>query len=184
MPAHLWWLWDIYPKIVVVYGTSGEVEANKTAAERFNRDSLGLAPEVIKADTDVNDADLKTECIILIGRPETNQIAEKLKDIFPIQFDRDKFTCQGTTYARPIQAVAQIVENPGGAHNLIILCAGLSPEATQGFPYQSMGRSDRSYAIFDGDKQLLAGDWEDVDADLYWSADSHASSGSVSGPAQ
>ena len=173
MPPRLWWFWDIYPKLIIVYGTLGETEANKTAAERFNSDYLGLDRGIVKTDTDVNDADLKTECIFLIGRPETNKIAQKFKDIFPIKFDKNKFTWQGTTYAQPTQAVAQMVENPVGAHNLIIMYAGLSPEATQEFPYSHLDRADRSYVIFDGDKQLLKGDWEDADSNLYWSLDTH-----------
>jgi hypothetical protein len=174
MPPRLWWFWDIYPKIIIVYGTLGETEANKTAAERFNSDVLGLGTEIVKADTDVNDADLKTECVFLVGKPETNRIAKKFEDIFPIKFDKNKFTWQGTTYAQPTQAVAQIVENPGSARNLIIMYAGLSPEATQEFPYSHLGRADRSYVIFDGDKQLLKGDWEDVDSNLYWNFDKEA----------
>jgi len=175
MAPHLWWLWDMYPKIIIVYGTLGETEANKTAAERFNSDELGLGREIVKADTDANDADLKTECIFLIGRPETNKIAKKFEDIFPIKFDKNKFTWQGTTHAQPTQAVAQMVENPGGAHSLIIMHAGVSPEATQKFSYSYLYRADRSYVIYDGDKQLLAGDWEDVDSNLYWNFDTQSS---------
>ena len=171
MPPHLWWFWDMYPRIIIVYGTLGEPEANKTAAERFITYYRGLGHEIVKADTDVNDADLKTECIFLIGRPETNKIAQEFKDIFPIKFDNNQFTWQGITYAQSIQAVAQIAENPGGAHNLIIMYAGLSPEATQEFPNSFVGCADRSYVIFDGDKVLVTGDWEDVDSNLYWNFD-------------
>ena len=175
MPPSLWWFWDIYPKIIIVYGTLGETEANKTAAERFNSDYLGLDHGIIKADTDVNEADLKTECVFLIGRPETNKIAQQFKDIFPIKFDKNTFTWQGTTYAQPAQAVAQIAENPEDAHNLIIMYAGLSPVATQKFTYSYLSRVDRSYVVFDGDKQLFRGDWEDVDRNLYWNFDTHLS---------
>ena len=171
MPPSLWWFWEVYhPKVIIVYGTLGETEANKAAAERFNLD-LG---QIVKADTDVNDADLKTGCVLLIGRPETNKIAEMFKDIFPIKLDKNQFTWQGITYAQPTQAVAQIAENPGGTHNLIIMYAGLSPEATQKSAYLSLISADRSYVIFDGDKQLVAGDWQDVDSNLYWNFDKEA----------
>ena len=171
MPPGLWWFWEVYhPKVIIVYGTLGETEANKAAAERFNLD-LG---QIVKADTDVNDADLKTGCVLLIGRPETNKIAEMFKDIFPIKLDKSQFTWQGITYAQPAQAVAQIADNPGGAHNLIIMYAGLSPEATQKSAYLSLISADRSYVIFDGDKQLVAGDWQDVDRNLYWNFDKEA----------
>jgi len=175
MAPRLWWFWDMYPKIIIVYGTLGENEANKMASERFNRYYLGLGSKVVKADTDINDIDLKTDCVFLIGRPETNKITQKFKDIFPIKFDKNKFTWQGIIYAQPTQAVAQIVENPRGAQNLMIMHAGLSPEATQKFTYSYLYRVDRSYVIFDGDKELLRGDWEEVDNNLYWNFDTHPS---------
>jgi hypothetical protein len=90
-----------------------------------------------------------------------------------MKFDKNTFTWQGVTYAQPTQAIAQIAENPGGAHNLIIMYGGLSPEATQEFPDSYVGRADRSYVIFDGDRQLLTGDWEEVDSDLVWKFDAH-----------
>ncbi len=177
MPPQFWWFWIVYPKVIIVYGTLGETEANKTAAERLNSNYLGLGREVIKADTDVNDVDLKTKCIFLIGRPETNKIAQKFKNIFPIKFDGNKFIWEGITYAQPTQAVAQIAKNPGNSRSLIIMHAGLSPEATQNFPvlYLFKGSGKSSYVIFDGDKQLLKGDWEDADSNLYWNFDTQPS---------
>ena len=168
MPPHLGWFWDVYPELIIIYGTLGETEANKTAAERFNNDWLGLGNDIIKADTDVNEADLKTKCVVLIGRPETNKIAQQFKDIFPVKFDEDKFTWQGSTYDQPIQGVAQIVENPDDFRNLIILYAGLSGDATQKFCDLYLYDEDTSFVIFDGDKELLRGDWKDVDSNLYW----------------
>lgn len=175
MAPRLWWFWSVYPQIIIVYGTLGETEANKTAAERFNSDYLGLGREFIKADTDVNDADLKTKCVFLIGRPKTNKIAQQFKDIFPIKFEKNKFAWQGVTYAQPTQAVAQIAGNPKDAQSLIIMHAALSPEATQKFPYSYLGRADSTYVIFDGDRQLLTGDCEEADSDLYQKFDTHPS---------
>lgn len=171
MPPHLGWFWDVYPEIIIVYGTLGETEANKTAAERFNNDWIGLDNEIIKPDTDVNEADLKTKCVVLIGRPETNKLTRQFSNIFPIKFDEDKFIWQGVTYSEPSQGVAQIIKNPNNAHGLMMMYAGLSPEATQEFPDSYVGCADRSYVIFDGDRQLVRGDWEDADSNLYWKFD-------------
>jgi hypothetical protein len=179
MPSRLWWFWDVYPELIIIYGTLGETEANKTAAERFNYDWIGLGNEIIKADTDVNEADLKTKCVVLIGTPETNKIAQQFRNIFPIKFSGGKFTWQGVTYAQPTQGVAQIVENPYDAQGLMIMYAGLSPEATQKFCDLYLYDSDSSYVIFDGDRQLVTGDWEEVDNDLYWNFDTHPSVRSV-----
>jgi len=168
MPAHLLWFWDVYPNYIVIYGTLAEDKANKVAAKRFISDYLGLGSETIRADTDVNEADLKTKCVFLIGRPETNKIARQFKDIFPIKFNDDKFTWQGVTYDQPTQGVAQIIENPNHAQSLMIMYASLSPKVTQMFLDLYLYDADASFIIFDGDKELLRGDWEEVDSNLYW----------------
>ncbi len=87
MPPRLRWFWDDYPKYIVIYGTLAEAESNKTAAERFNDEYLGLGNEIIKADTDVSQDDLKSKCVILFGRPETNRISQQFKDNFPVKFE-------------------------------------------------------------------------------------------------
>jgi hypothetical protein len=165
---NLSWQWNVYPDSIIIYGTISETQANKAAAERFDYNYLGLGSKLIKKDTDVNEADMKTKCIFLIGRPETNRITQKYKDIFPIKLDGNKFIWQGTTYDKPMQGVAQIAENPNDARGLIIMFAGLSPEATQKFPDLFLYDADASYVIFEGDKQLVSGDWEDFDNDLVW----------------
>jgi len=170
MPPPLWWFWDVYPDLIVIYGTLAEDEANKSAAERFNEEYLGLDSEIIKADTEVSQDDLKSKCLILFGRPETNKISQQFQDIFPIKFDGDKFNWQGLTYDQSTQGVAQIFENSLDPEGNIILYAGLSGEATQKFCDLYLYDTDASYVIFDRDKQLVSGDWEvdEVDSDLVW----------------
>jgi transglutaminase-like putative cysteine protease len=171
MPPRLWSFNDLDPEYIVIYGTLGEAQANESIADQFVRDELGYGREIVKADKDVNDADLKTKCVFLIGRPETNRIAQQFKDSFPIKFDGARFTWQGITYDKPTQRLHQIIENPNCAQGLMIMYAGLSPEATLKMRDLESYDSDSSYVIFDGDKQLVTGDWEDVDAHLYWSFD-------------
>jgi hypothetical protein len=168
MPPRLLWFWDDYLELIIIYGTLGDTEANKTAAERFNKEYLGLGHETIKADIDVNEADLKTKYIVLFGRPETNKITQQFKDIFPIKFDEDKFTWQGVTYAHPTHGVAQIVETPNDPQTRMIMYAGLSPEATQKFWYLYLYDTEASWVIFDGDKELVSGDWKNYDDGLIW----------------
>jgi len=174
MPPLLGWFWNLYPDLIVIYGTLAEAEANKTAAERFNSQYLGLGDEIIKADTEVKEDDLKTKCVFLFGRPETNKIAQQFKDVFPIKFDQNKFTWQGVTYDQPTQGVAQIIENPHDPKNLSVLCAGLSGDATQKFCDLRLYDANISYVIFDGDKPLVSGDWK-VDSDLCWNLDANGS---------
>ena len=175
MAPRLDWFWDLEPEFIIIYGTSGENQANKRTAKRFARDCLEHGRKIIKADTDVNESDLKTKCVFLIGRPETHRIAQQFKDCFPIKFDGAKFTWQGITYGKPTQGLGQVIENPNNAGGLIIMYAGLSPEAMQKMCDLEMYDSDGSYFIFDDDKLVAVGDWEDADGNLYWNFDTQPS---------
>jgi len=180
MPSRFLWFRNAYHNYIIIYGTLAEAKANKTAAERFNSDYLGSGSEIIKADTDVNEVDLKTKCVFLIGRPETNKVAQQFKDSFPIKFDGAKFTWLGITYNKPTQGVAQVIDNTQDGGWLMIMYAGLSPEATLKLCDLELYDADCSYVIFDGDKQTNKGDWEDVDSNLYWKNSSHTSAVSLS----
>lgn len=125
MPPLLSWFWNSYPDYLVAYGTLKESEANRAAAARFAR---GVA--TVKADTDVNDTDMTGKCVLLIGRPETNLLAQRFKDVFPMEFNGAKFTWQDTTYDKPSQSVAQVIVNPVDCKELLLMVAGLAPEAT------------------------------------------------------
>jgi hypothetical protein len=176
--------WDLYPNLIVIYGTIAEAEANKAAAEFLNNNYLGLGPEIVKADTDVTEEDLKAECVILFGRPATNKVAQRLEDIFPIKIDGAKFTWQGATYDQPTQGVVQMVDHPIDPKRLVMLCAGLSSEATLQISASYLQDAGASYVIFDRrqfvtgewfdpDKLLLSGDWEDANSDLVWKFESN-----------
>lgn len=178
MPPVLQMLWDSYPNLTVIYGTLAETKANKAAAIRFVEYFAGLNREIIKADTDVNEEDLKAQRIILFGRPETNKITQRFQNNFPVTFEKDKFTWQGSTFDQPTQGVAQVIENPLNSKSMIILYAGLSGDATQQicdnskWPEELNGSLlidlNASYIIFDNYKKLISGNWEDFNSSLVW----------------
>ncbi|MCK4826269.1 hypothetical protein KA005_61575, partial [bacterium] len=167
MPLMLSCFWDSYPNITLIYGTVSESEANKTAAERFNNEYLGLSSEIIKPDTSITDNDLNTECVILFGRPVTNKISKRFEYTFPIKFNRDNFSCNGINYAKTSQGLAQIIEHPLQSKGQFILYAGLSATAMLQFGDLYLYDASNSFVIYDGDKQINSGDWE-ADADLLW----------------
>jgi transglutaminase-like putative cysteine protease len=176
MPPRLLRIWDGYPDMIVIYGTIAESKANKSAAERFNEEFLGLDQEIVKADSLVKEEDLKIKRVILFGRPETNAITNRFTANFPIQFHRDLFKWQGTTYDKPTQGIAQVIENPLNSKSMMILYAGLSGGATQNVCDKSEWRHDldgsfiidfdASYVIFDGHNKVVSGDWENVNSDV------------------
>jgi hypothetical protein len=106
MPPCLEMLWDFYPDITVVYGTLKDAKENKKAAERFVDEFAGLNHKIMKPDTVFSKKDMKAECLILIGRPETNQVSKYYKDYFPVKFSGSQFSWNGTNYIQPSQGVA------------------------------------------------------------------------------
>jgi hypothetical protein len=167
MPLQLSCLWDSYPNITLIYGTVAESEANKTAAERFNNEYLGLSSEIIKPDTSITDDDLNTASVILFGRPVTNEISKRFENIFPIKFNRDNFSYNGINYAQTSQGLAQIIEHPFQPKGQFILYTGLSATAMLQFGDLYLYDASNSFVIYDGEKQINSGDWEG-DADLLW----------------
>lgn len=161
-------IWDFYPNLLLIYGTLAEAAVNKAAAERFNEDYLRLDPVKIRADKDVTEDDLKTPCLCLFGRINTNRIAQRFINDFPIQIGDDHFMWQGTTYTRPTQGVVEAIEPSGGVNRLIVLYAGLGAEAMKALGDTYLYDADGSCVIFDGDKQVLSGDWEGADPNLVW----------------
>ncbi len=168
MPLQLSSFGDSYPNIILIYGTLSELEANKTAAERFNNDYLGLSSEIIKPDTSISGNDLNTECVILFGRPVTNKISKRFEYTFPIKFNRDNFSYKGINYTKTSQGLVQIIEHPLQPKGQFILNAGLSATAMLQFNDLNLYTyTSNSFVIYDGDKQINSGNWEG-DADLLW----------------
>jgi len=183
MPPVLGDLWSGWPdSLLVVYGTLAEGPAHRAAAEGFNKGFLGLDDRVVKADREVSETDLNTRVIILFGRPQTNLLAQRFAEEFPVRFDEGRFSYGGVSYDEPTQGVAQVIEKPGDPRGLIIMYAGLSGEATRRVCDKSAWREElggwflidlnASYVIYDADghQRLLSGDWEGFDRDLVWTA--------------
>ena len=63
--------------------------------------------------------------------------------------------------------VAQIIENPHDASNLVILYAGLSEKSTLQVCDSYLYDRDASFAIFNGDTLLQTGDWN-PQGELVW----------------
>jgi hypothetical protein len=167
MPPLFWDMWKQYPNYAVVYGTAKEMKSNKATALQFCSDYLGLDEKIVMADVDVNDIDLKDKSVILFGRPECNRITKRFEDSFLIRFEGNTFSWHGSTYKKATQGVLEIVANPHDPQQLILLCAGVSGDATCSLGDPSFYLGPASYLIFDGSKELTDGHWM-VDRGLIW----------------
>src|SRR5262249_10980007 len=81
--------WAELPRTLIVYGAADEADANHDAAEQMQkliRRSSANHTVPIMCDCDVTDEDLKDRHLILIGRPDTNNVTQRFADALPVRF--------------------------------------------------------------------------------------------------
>jgi hypothetical protein len=120
---------------LIIHGTLAEADAQREAAFMLQRKLAGRWANIrvpIKADRDVTDNDLKTNHILLIGRPATNRITTRLAEALPVHFGPASFKLRDQTYAHPLTAIVAAGPNPlaNTKDRSVVVFAGLSAEGT------------------------------------------------------
>jgi hypothetical protein len=118
---------------LIVYGTHADVAANKEAAEELQkriRDAWSNVTVAVETDEHVTDDDLKTNHVILIGRPAANAVVDKYAKAFPVSFTPGTFTANGDLFANPESAVIASTVNPLAKKYSFVVVAGLGADAT------------------------------------------------------
>jgi hypothetical protein len=118
---------------LIVYGTKDEEMANEEAArllqQALRRREHNVQPTV-KADRDVVETDLRSHHLLLVGRPETNQLTARFATQVPVRFSSRSFEVRDDVYAHPETAVIAAGENPLNPRYSIVVIAGLSSLGT------------------------------------------------------
>lgn len=125
---------------LIIYGTADETSTNKEAAEALQqairaRHSNFTVP--IKSDTEVTQDDLKSNHLLLIGRPNSNGVVKRFKPL-PLKFEASSFSIgygyglEGNcaTYAHPRSAVITATDNPNNRRFSAVVIAGLEASST------------------------------------------------------
>jgi hypothetical protein len=118
---------------LLVYGTVDEVNTNREAAEALQQAIRALHSNVtvmVRTDKNVNDEELKSHHVILIGRPDTNAAFARMNPTMPITMNSRSFVVRDDTYAHADSAVVATAENPMNPRFSLVLVAGMSPAAT------------------------------------------------------
>ncbi len=118
---------------LIVVGTEDEKPSNREAAEALQqairaRHSNFTVP--IKTDRDVTEEELKTNHLLLIGRPETNRITRRMAGALPVKFGTGSFTVNGEVFAHARSAVLAAAENPLQRRFSLVVIAGLDAAST------------------------------------------------------
>jgi phospholipase B-like protein len=131
-------------RALIVFGTGqkpgslekpgiGDAVANREIGERLQyavarRFANHFIP--LKADRDVNDEDLKSHHLLVVGEPLTNALLLRAAEKSPVRFGNQSFSVRGETFADHDSAVIVASENPWNSRYSVVAFAGLSARAT------------------------------------------------------
>ena len=122
---------------VIVYGTVGDVEANRHTAEQLQyavaRQGSNIKIPVVSDESALKfgAAGLASRHVLLVGGPTTNQVAEQWRKAFPVTFGTGSFKVRDEQFAHSGSAVIATGDNPMDKGYSAVVIAGLSAEATQ-----------------------------------------------------
>jgi len=120
-------------QVLIVYGTLDEAAANGEAAQKLQealrRREFNITVP-IKRDSDVTDDDLRGHHLVLIGRPDSNCLVSRFRDVLPVRFGPHSFEVRGKAYAHAETAVLTAAENPLNKRYAMVVIAGLGSLAT------------------------------------------------------
>jgi hypothetical protein len=118
---------------LIVYGATDEAATNREAAEELQRSIVQRWSNVtvpVKSDHDVTEDDLKAHHLLLVGRPDCNAVAERVRAALPVRFGSRSFVVRGDAYAHADSAVIAAAANPLNPRYSVTVVAGLSAAAT------------------------------------------------------
>jgi hypothetical protein len=148
-------------KTIIVYGTAGDEAGNRDAALKAQR---GLQQSwlnwmaTVKADTEVTDGELRSNSVVLIGRPSTNNVAARAAKALPVEFGDRSFAVRGEWYGNPLSAVIAAAASPWNERMSVTIVAGNDAESTvRAVDGVRHGLSDAEVAILtrDGEKKSV-----------------------------
>jgi len=108
---------DEFDRLAWVWGTSRQVEANRTLALLWRDIVADAFIEVLPPaipDTEMSDADLAGHDLVVVGGPADNAVAARLVAAgrLPLQAGKGFFRWAGQTYARPDDGLSVALPNP------------------------------------------------------------------------
>lgn len=108
---------DDFDHLLLVFGTSREVEANRSLVLNYRdmvADAFTETLPPVKPDAEVSEADLAQNDLMVFGGPDENALLARIvrEKGLPVTFGRDFFTWQGRTYGRADDGLALALPNP------------------------------------------------------------------------
>ncbi|HOB65878.1 C45 family autoproteolytic acyltransferase/hydolase [Ottowia sp.] len=130
---------DELENALIVYGTRDDEVGNHEAARllqtALRRREHNVQPP-IQSDREVSEEDLRGHHLLLVGRPSTNAVSQRVAAQWPVDFGAQSFAVRGQRYTHPESAVLAAGDNPLNPRYSAVLIAGLGNLGT----YQIVGK--------------------------------------------
>ncbi|MGE5341772.1 MAG: C45 family autoproteolytic acyltransferase/hydrolase [Candidatus Omnitrophota bacterium] len=149
---------DDFSKLLFIYGTARQIEANHTLTLRF-RDLLAdqftetLLP--IRKDSEVDEAQLASNDLVVLGNVEDNSVMKKLVNQLGLHVGKNFFQWEGKTYGEPDDGIVLVYPNPYNPKNVAYLI--IANSALQLHQMTKVYNAMPSWTLFKGDQLVKKG---------------------------
>lgn len=120
---------DDFAGVVIVYGTSRQVEANHTLALRFQKMAADRFTETllpVVKDAEISESDLAAHDLVVLGNAEDNALVKRLLEKLHIEAGKNYFRWLDRTYAASDDGLFVAAPNPFNSAKAVYLFIGNS----------------------------------------------------------
>lgn len=151
-------VFDDFRSLIVVYGTSRQIEAEHTLALRYQTvtaDTFTESLPPVRQDAEVSDAELVSSDVVFMGVGSDNSALVRAAEKLGLTIGRNSFKWAGRVYADPDDGLQAAFVNPWNPARMVILCvANSAPELyqmTKRHQFPASSPTAPSWAVFKGE---------------------------------
>ncbi|MFB3906018.1 MAG: C45 family autoproteolytic acyltransferase/hydrolase [Acidobacteriota bacterium] len=157
-------VFDDFGSLMVVYGTSRQIEAQHTLALRYQTmtaDTFTESLPAVRQDAEVSDAELGSADVVFIGVGDDNSALVRAAEKMGATIGRNFFSWEGRVYADPEDGLQAAFVNPWNPSRMVILCVANSAlelyQMTKRHQFTAASPVAPSWAVFNGETVVEKG---------------------------
>jgi hypothetical protein len=151
-------LFDDYANVMIVYGTTQQVEANHTIALRYQRQIADRFTEVfspIRKDCEVDEKNLRDNDLVILGGVSDNSLTKKIIVKLGLESGKYFFKWMGEIYSKNDDGLYLTFPNPFNNKKAVYMFIGNS--AQQLYQMTKRHQPVPAWGLFKGDKLIKKG---------------------------
>jgi len=157
-------VFDDFRSLIVVYGTSRQIEAEHTLALRYQTvtaDTFTESLPPVRQDAEVGDADLASSDVVFMGVGTDNSALVRTAEKLGVTVGRNSFKWGGRVYADPEDGLQAAFINPWNPSRMVILCVANSAlelyHMTKRHQFLGSSPAAPSWGVFKGETVVEKG---------------------------